>query len=34
MTDKEVKELLNKDTVGSKTPIGFVNHLKGEDETI
>jgi len=34
MTDKEVKELLNKDTVGSKTPIGFVNHLKGEDETV
>jgi hypothetical protein len=34
MTDKEVKELLNKDPVGSKTPIGFVNSMKGEDETV
>ena len=34
MTDKEVKELLNKDKTGVKSPIGFVNHLKGEDETV
>lgn len=34
MTDKEVKELLNKDKIGVKSPIGFGHNIKVESETV